>query len=58
MGWALEKYWVWEIKQGSFSLFGEPEFTTVEVNNWFLTSGDIKLRGSLNERLNDKKLRL
>lgn len=49
---------MWEIKQGSFSLFGEPEFTTVEVNNWFLTSGDIKLRGSLNERLNDKKLRL
>lgn len=49
---------MWEIKQGSFSLFGEPEVITVEVNNWFLTSCDIKLRGSLNERLNDKKSRL
>lgn len=55
---ALEKYWGWEIKQGSFSLLGEPEFTTFEVHNWFLTSCDIKLRGSLNERQNDKKSRL
>ena len=39
-------------------MLGEPEFTTVEVNNWFLTSCDIKLRGGLNKRLNDKKSKL